>query len=62
MADELVNMQKDDVIIAVHPSVVEEHKRLGWVVVTETEAEQAETEAPVNVEDKPANRKSSKKS
>lgn len=35
MADEFVRMTKDGATIAVHPSVVADHKRLGWMVVND---------------------------
>jgi hypothetical protein len=62
MADQLVKMQQGQVIIEVHLTTVAAHQAVGWVVVTETEAEPAEVEAPVSAESKPVRRKSPKNS
>lgn len=48
MADELIEVTKDGETIRVHPLALEDHKRLGWVVVGEAEVEttSAPTEEP----------------
>jgi len=43
MADEFVKMSKGDETIDVHPLAVEDHKRLGWVVVIDEAAKAAES-------------------
>lgn len=43
MSDKFVKMEKDGQTIDVNPSVVEDHKRLGWKVV-EVPAEKPEKE------------------
>ncbi len=49
MADKFIKMTKEGETIEVHPSVVEDHKRLGWKIV---EAAEAKTEKEVEVEGK----------
>jgi hypothetical protein len=48
MSEKFVPMTKDGGAIEVHPSVVENHKQLGWKVAS------AEAEAPQNPEATPA--------
>jgi predicted fused transcriptional regulator/phosphomethylpyrimidine kinase len=46
MADKFVKMTKDGETIEVHPSVVEDHKHLGWKVVeVQAKTETAEAKA-----------------
>ncbi len=49
MADKFIKITKEGETIEVHPSVVEDHKRLGWKIVEEAEAK---TEKEVEVEGK----------
>ncbi len=51
MADKFVKMTKEGETIDVHPSVVEDHKRLGWKIVEEAQAE-AKTDEEVKAEAK----------
>jgi len=51
MAEEFVKMIKEGETIEVHPSVVEDHKRLGWKIVEEAQAE-VKTEAEVKAKAK----------
>jgi hypothetical protein len=48
MSEKFVSMKKEGETIEVHPSVVENHKQLGWKVVD------AEAEAPESPESTPA--------
>ncbi len=49
MADKFIKITKEGETIEVHPSVVEDHKRLGWKIVEEAEAK---TKKEVEVEGK----------
>jgi hypothetical protein len=51
MADQFVKMTKDGEVIEVAPSLVKEHKALGWEVVEEAKVK-AEAEAPAKAEAK----------
>ena len=46
MADKFVKITKDGETIEVSPLVVEDHKRLGWKVVEESQAEKPKAEKP----------------
>jgi hypothetical protein len=58
MAEKFVKVTKDGETIEVSPLVVEDHKRLGWKVVEEAKAEDADEEKTTDADD--AKKKKSK--
>lgn len=58
MSDKFIKITKDGQTIEVHPSVVDDHKKLGWAVVGEEAAEPEPSEAEAaETEESPKKRK-----